>query len=201
VHLGIYRRILIVSSEICSIVRNYDEPESAALLGDGAAAALVEGAPHGSDSGMIAWQMSTWPGGAALTEVRGGGSRKHPNFPNTTAEDNLFAMDGPAIYKMARKKGVRFLKSLFNKAKLKISDIDLVVPHQASGEAIAAIARYGFHIDKIVNIIEEYGNCAGASMPMALAYANKNGVISDGDIVMLCGTGAGLSMAAAIIEW
>ena len=48
--------------------------------------------------------MSTWPSGSGLTEVRGGGTHLHPQNPKTTLDDNLFSMNGPIVYKMARKK-------------------------------------------------------------------------------------------------
>ena len=50
--------------------------------------------------------MNTWSEGANLTEVRGGGTNLHPQNPKTKVEDNLFSMDGPAIYKIARKRSL-----------------------------------------------------------------------------------------------
>ena len=36
---------------------------------------------------------------------------------------------------------------------------------------------------------------------MALAVANQNGQLRRGDLVMLIGTGAGLSLGIAILRW
>ncbi len=44
---GGFRRVLVVSSEIGSVRRNMAQPESAALFGDGAAAAVIEATPAG----------------------------------------------------------------------------------------------------------------------------------------------------------
>ena len=50
IQVGAYQRILVVSSERASRGRNFKEPESAALFGDGAAAVVVEPTPEGESS-------------------------------------------------------------------------------------------------------------------------------------------------------
>lgn len=202
IHAGTYRRILIVSSEIGTVGRNFEEPESAVLLGDGAAAAVVVPTPAGSDSELIAYRMTTHPRGAKLTEVPGGGVHQHPNRPEASALDNYFTMDGPGIYRMARRRVAILLRDVLNQAGLADRDaIDLVVPHQASGMAVKAVSRYGFPPEKVVNVVAQYGNTIAASLPMALAHANAEGRLQRGNRVLLVGTGAGLSVAAAILRW
>jgi 3-oxoacyl-[acyl-carrier-protein] synthase-3 len=199
--VGAYQRVLIVSSEIGSIGRNWDEPESAVLLGDGAAAAIVERTPDDEGSALLAYKMGCWPSGAGLTEVPGGGVLHHPNDPSTRREHNLFHMDGPGIYRMARRRVAIVLRDVLTRASWTQSDVDLVVPHQASGTAVAAVARYGFPPERIVNVVGRFGNTIGASLPMALASANADGRLRRGDQVLLVGTGAGLSVAAAALRW
>jgi 3-oxoacyl-[acyl-carrier-protein] synthase-3 len=199
--VGAYQRVLIVSSEIGSIGRNWDEPESAVLLGDGAAAAIVERTPDDEGSALLAYKMGCWPSGAGLTEVAGGGVLHHPNDPGTRREHNLFHMDGPGIYRMARRRVAIVLRDVLTRASWTQSDVDLVVPHQASGTAVAAVARYGFPPERIVNVVGRFGNTIGASLPMALAAANAEGRMRRGDQVLLVGTGAGLSVAAAALRW
>ena len=89
INSGIYNRILIVSSERGTKGRNYSEPESASLLGDAAACVVVE-MDENQLSSLDYWWMKTWPEGANLTEVRGGGTALHPHDKLTTFDDNLF---------------------------------------------------------------------------------------------------------------
>lgn len=196
---GVYKRVLIVSSEVGSVCRDYSEPESAVLIGDGAAAAVVE--PAAGPSSVLAYQMMTWGEGAELTELRGCGIYRHPNDPGTVPEDNLFHMNGLGIYKMARRRVAVVLKKLLEQAGMRQKDLSVVVPHQASGPAIAALRRYGFADEQVVNIIGEYGNCIAASIPMALAVAEQQGRLERGAPVLLLGTGAGLSVGGAILRW
>jgi 3-oxoacyl-[acyl-carrier-protein] synthase-3 len=199
---GAYRRILIVSADQGTRGRNFKEPESAALLGDGAAAVVVEATPEGEASELSLFKMTTWPKGADLTEVRGGGTRRHPNHPDTTDDDNLFTMSGPRIYRMARRKVYKMLDDLLAEADLTRDEIAAVVPHQASGMAVGAFHRFGgFREDQVVDVVAEHGNCVAASLPMALATAHERGRFRRGDRVLMMGTGAGLSIAGAIIRF
>ncbi len=202
IHSKVYKRILIISSDRGTRGRNFDEPESASLLGDGAAATLVEPASKLDESELLYFNMKTWPSGVNLTEVRGGGTNKHPQDSDTTLADNLFSMDGPAIYKIARKQVYRMMFHTLKNTKIERDDIDWVVPHQASGKAVDAyITTGGFKKNKVIDIVSKYGNCVAASVPMALAVAIKDGRIKRGDIVLLIGTGAGLSAACALIKY
>jgi 3-oxoacyl-[acyl-carrier-protein] synthase-3 len=198
---GAYRRVLIVSVDFGTRGRNWDEPESAALLGDGGAAAVVEATPEGEASALLAWRMSMWPEGADLTEVRGAGLRCHPNDPSTRPEDNLFHMKGPAVYRIALEHLPGLLLGTIADAGLRVQDVDLVVPHQASGPGLALLPRLGFAPERTVNVVAEYGNCVAASLPMALAIAERDGRLRRGQHVFLCGTGAGLGAAAAVLRW
>ena len=91
---GRYKNILVVTSDITSVGINPHEPESATLLGDGAAAVVVTRAPEGEKSMLHHALLRTYGDGAYHTAVMGGGTRLHPNKAETRPEDNLFHMDG-----------------------------------------------------------------------------------------------------------
>tara|TARA_B110000263_G_scaffold119247_2_gene103854 strand:- start:2797 stop:3759 length:963 start_codon:yes stop_codon:yes gene_type:complete len=199
---GTYKKILIVSADRGTRGRNFDEPESAALLGDAAAAILVEQALENEQSCMLDFTMNTYPEGLHLTEVRGGGTNLHPHDKETKFSDNLFSMNGPMIYKMARKIVYNQIQLDLKNNNLKVDDIDLVVPHQASGLAVKAYSKYGgFKKDKIVNILEKTGNCVAASLPLALAIAFEENKFKRGDLIYFIGTGAGLSVASCLLRY
>ena len=194
-----YKRILIVSSDRGSIGRNFSEPESAALLGDAAAAVILE--PN-SKSELISYKMETWPEGATFTQVKGGGTYRHPDNPKTISNDHYFTMSGPKVYKMARKKVYQMIQIMLKENNLTTDDIDFIIPHQASETAIKAYSKFGgFPESKVMNIIGQYGNCVSVSIPLALSIAIEEKKINRGDIVMMIGTGAGLSVSCALIKF
>ena len=199
---GAYERILVVSAEQGSVCRDFNHPESASLIGDGAAAALVTRTPDGEGSELLGWGQITRPDGSDLAELRGCGTRKHPNDPDTSPEDNLFRMRGPRIYKMAVERAQELATKLVEDAGLDWDEIDLCVPHQASGPGLMAHSRFlPLPDEKVVNIVGQYGNCIAASIPMALDHAVKQGRLTRGKTVLLLGTGAGLHVAGMLLRW
>jgi 3-oxoacyl-[acyl-carrier-protein] synthase-3 len=110
-------------------------------------------------------------------------------------------MNGPAIYRRAFRHVETLLEALLTDAGMTTSEIDWVIPHQASGPALAALERLGFEASRVVNIVGEYGNCIAASIPMALAYADAAGQLTRGQKLLFLGTGAGLSVGGAVVTW
>ena len=131
-----YNNILIVSSDRGTRGRNYNEPESAALLGDAAAAVYLEQSSR--NSGLIDFEMSSWPKGSHLTEVRGGGTFLHPQDKLTQDKDNLFSMDGPEVFKYTLPKVYDMILRVLKRNNISQSDIELLIPHQASGKGVRA---------------------------------------------------------------
>ena len=116
--------------------------------------------------------------------------------------DNLFTMNGPMIYKMARKHVYTMLNEDLRKMGINRKDITLLVPHQASGLAVKAYVKYGkFNPEQVMDIISYTGNCVAASLPLALAIGYEENRFKRGDLVYLIGTGAGLSVASTLIRF
>lgn len=200
IHAGVVRRVLITSAEIATVGRNDAEPESACLLGDGAGAAVVE-ASTDPNTGLHAWFFGTWPQWADLASVRGGGVAQHPLDPRTPPDACLFRMDGPALFRHAFRATSTAIRRVLSETGLSPEDIRLVVPHQPSGRAVAALQRFGFRSSQIVDIVGQYGNCLAASLPMALAIGHECGAMQRGDRVLFVGTGAGLSVGVVLLTW
>ena len=201
IHSGAYKRVLVVSAEQGSVSRDMEHPESAALIGDGAAAAIIIPTPEGEQSELLAFGQSTWPEGSDLAEFRGAGTRRHPNNPETVHADNVFRMRGPRIFKMTVPKVYELITGLMDQAHMCPESVDVVIPHQASMRGVMAMDRLGFSEDQVVNIVGNYGNTIAASIPMAMAHADRTGRLKRGDTVVVVGMGAGLHVAGAVLRW
>ncbi len=199
---GAYQTILICSSEIASCSLNPNEPESAVLFGDAAAAAVITQSPAGEASTIWHALFETYSGGADLATLPGGGTFHHPNNPATTTEMNLFHMRGLAIFKQATVLMGPFLERFFARLDWSREELDAVVPHQASRHAIEQLSRrLGFSRDQLILNLAHRGNCISASIPLALAEAVASGRIQRGDRVLLVGTGAGLTLGALALTF
>lgn len=194
-----YSRILICSAELATRGRSLLEPESASLLGDGAAAAMIE-YEVGSTSDLLHCKVATWPEGTELCYVRAG---NHPPPCNSDDHEALFRfhMHGPQLYRFVRPRLKQFVAEFLKSANCSIDEIQLVVPHQASGPGLRILEQCGFPKSRIINIVADYGNCVAASIPMALAVATQEQRLVRGDKVMLIGTAAGVSIGAALLRW
>ncbi|WP_062104351.1 beta-ketoacyl-ACP synthase III [Bacillus niameyensis] len=203
IETGVYETILIVSSEIASVGINWKEKESSVLFGDGAAAVVVQKTPEGEDSGIYTIRMETYSEGASYTEIRGGGTKKHPREHRLETEaDFLFHMNGPAVFRMSSKLLPDFVEKIFAASNLKMADLQAVVPHQASGMAMRLMKKKLQIPDQIfIDVIENYGNMIAASIPLALHEAIRAKRLTRGGKVMLLGTSAGLSLGGMVLEY
>lgn len=197
IHLGHFKCVVIVSSEVTSLALNSQQPESAALFGDAAVAAVLKPCEGEESSGIGHWALSTFSSGAHLTELRGGGTFRHPNDPCTTPEDNMFHMDGPAVLRMALQTMPKFFKNFLEKAEAVPQDYNLIIPHQASFRGIDFMRRaLGVEKERLFINLEHRGNCIAASIPLALAESKSTGRLKRGQRILLLGTGAGLTLGA-----
>ncbi|NGZ76304.1 beta-ketoacyl-ACP synthase III [Saccharibacillus alkalitolerans] len=203
IEAGRYRRILIVSSEIASKGLDWTNKESAALFGDGAAAAVAERTPEGEASRILQARMTTHSAGAAHSEIRGGGSGLPASlYREETAADYLFSMDGEAIFRQASRLLPAFMDGLLGPAGLSMSDFKLVVPHQGSVMAMKLLQRkLGISEEQMLYIAPHYGNVIAASIPLGLDMAAREGRVKRGDRVLLLGTSAGLSLGGVALVY
>ncbi|WP_427051072.1 beta-ketoacyl-ACP synthase III [Paenibacillus sp. TC-CSREp1] len=203
VHAGRYRRVLLVATEIASAGLNWDEPESAALFGDGAAAVIIEHAPEGSGSQIVHASLRTFSRGARLSEIAGGGTRQHAaKYNNEQPAPYLFHMDGQAIFRMASKLLPGFMEEMLQTSGNRMQDFKLVIPHQGSAMAMRLIRKkLGIPEERFMDITRGHGNTIAASIPMGLHEAIRQQRIQRGDRILMIGTAAGLSLGGLILDY
>lgn len=202
IEAGRARNVLIASSEIPSRALPWKQsPDTAALFGDGAAA-IVLSANRGGSGGVAAFHMETWPEGYRDCELAAGGTRFDFYRDAAGFADNaVFRMDGKAAYKLAAKVIAPFFEALLGKAGWRWSDVDLVVPHQASrGSLDHLVQKLKIPREKIVDLIATHGNQIAASIPTALHDAIATGRARKGSKVLVVGTSAGFSVGGFCLE-
>lgn len=202
---GRYRRVLIVASDIASCGLDWSKLESSGIFGDGAAAAVVdagEGHPADGGAGILGASFLTLSDGAHACEIPGGGSRHHPSrIEQPFAPLAQFHMDGPVIFRLAGERLTDFVAGLLSQAGVTLADLDLVVPHQASGHALAFMRRrLRLRAEQVVDIFAERGNQVAASLPTALHEALASGRLRRGGTALLIGTGAGVQMGGLVLR-
>ncbi|MGI9333963.1 MAG: 3-oxoacyl-ACP synthase III family protein [Gammaproteobacteria bacterium] len=198
-HAGVHRRVLIVSSEAASAGLDPQDVETSALMGDAAAAAVVQAVPPGDRSRIHALHFETYGEGSELTVVRGGGTRNPPLAPHTRPGDHYFQMDKRSLLKLMLQRLPPFLERVWPGHDLRA--LDHVVPHQASPATFSLLERVGFAPQRVHESLSVLGNCVAASIPATLYRAVRAGAVKRGDRVLLLGSGAGVSFGAAVLTY
>lgn len=196
---GRYKRVLIFSCDVASRALNPKQKESFQLFSDGAVAFIIE--KTDKEIGVIDAMQKTWSEGAHSTEIRGGLSNLHPeNYSEETKEEFMFDMNGKTVLSLSMKKIPEMMKEFLENNDMKISDIDMVVPHQASVAMPIVMEKLGVPKDRFINEVKEFGNMVSASVPLALAHGLENRKIKNGDTILLIGTAAGLTTNLLLIR-
>jgi 3-oxoacyl-[acyl-carrier-protein] synthase-3 len=111
-------------------------------------------------------------------------------------------MNGPEVFKFAVNVICLATRQAVAAAHLELSDIELLIPHQANTRILKSAAKaIGLPLEKVFINVDRYGNTSAASIPIALCEAVEQGRLKEGDHVALVGFGGGLSWAAMVIEW
>jgi 3-oxoacyl-[acyl-carrier-protein] synthase-3 len=195
-----YNTVLVIGAEKLSTIVDWTDRNTCVLFGDGAGAAILQHRPDAH--GLLTACMGAEGDKAELLCMPGGGSK----FP-TTAETlagrlHFLRMDGKETYKNAVTAMHTAGKEALRRCEIDISQIKCVIPHQANRRIIDAVSeRLGAKPEQVFINLEKFGNTSAASVAIALEEAVRTGRIQRGDLVLLVVFGAGLTWAAAVIEW
>lgn len=191
-----YDNALIVTGSRASVGLNPKDPPTYSIFGDGAVAFVVGRADSDGESTIFGAHTETYGDLADASQVRGGGTGLlGTNFCEENREEFYFSMYGPQLCRGV----IKYLQPCFEqgleKAGLSAEEIDLVVPHQATTQAMKFFQKsVNVPPEKWMLILEDYGNCIAASIPMALHQAIGQGRLQRGDNYLLLEAAAGLSV-------
>ncbi len=179
---GKIKKAIVVGVDTLSKYTNYDDINTAIILGDGAGATLFEKANNNLYFSNI---------------------ESIPDFNNilVNASNSKISMDGLAIYKYAVTESVKNIKKLLEESGEKMENIKYIVPHQSNLKIMKAIAnRLGVSMEKLFINIDKIGNTFCASIPIALQEMTQNQLLKKGDKIILLGYGGGLNTGSILIE-
>ena len=204
---GMYKNILIVGSELHSggLEKSTRGRNVSVIFGDGAGAVILQ-ASDDLEKGIMSTHLHSEGKYAEELAVISPATKKWIDKlvedPDEDGSSYAPYMNGNFVFKNAVIRFMEVINEALVKNNLTKEDIDLLIPHQASGIAIKAYSKFGgFNENKVMNIISKYGNCVSASIPLALCIAIEKNKINKNDLIMMIGTGAGLSVASTIIRY
>ena len=205
---GMYRNILVIGSENHSGGLDFTTRgrSVSVIFGDGAGAAVLTRSDHNAQ-GILSTHLHS-EGKHALELSLKGPSTNHwvPEIiaENPQGDDIPYYphMNGQFVFKNAIQRFSEVINEGLEANGLEVSDIDMLIPHQANLR-ISQFVQQKFKLsdDQVYNNIQRYGNTTAASIPIALTEAWEEGKIKDEDVVVLAAFGSGFTWGSAIIKW
>src|SRR6185295_658911 len=195
-----YDTVLVIGAEKLSSIIDWKDRNTCVLFGDGAGAAILQS--RGDTHGLLTACMGADGGKAELLSMPAGGSRQPATAESVSKRLHYLRMDGKETFKSAVNAMYSAAQEALRRCEIDISQIKLIIPHQANRRIIDAVGeRLGATEDQIFINLHKFGNTSAASVAIALDEAVQEGRIKRGDLVLLVVFGAGLTWAAAVIEW
>ncbi len=201
IRCGTAKNMIVVTAELLSRITNPQDHETAFLFGDGAGAAILT-----SGSGGHRLHRMGLSGDAdqfdAIQRPGGGALMPWPESEGGDMKHFYLQMNGTSVFKHAVVGFAEQIEQTLVREHLKPDDISWIVPHQANARILTAVSkRVGIPYDKFVVTIGKYGNTSAASVSMALGWAAEEGIFADGDRIIFCSVGAGLTFAGGLLVW
>ncbi len=205
---GMYKNILVIGSEVQSTGLDMTDRGRgvSVIFGDGAGAAVLSReedvtkgilSTHLHSEGQHAEELvvkAPGMGGRWITDIIA---------DNDPDDESYFPyMNGQFVFKNAVVRFSEVINEGLEANNLQVSDIDMLIPHQANLRISQFIQKkFKLDDDKVFNNIQKYGNTTAASIPIALTEAWEQGKIKSGDIVVLAAFGSGFTWGSVIIKW
>ncbi|MDL4821758.1 3-oxoacyl-ACP synthase III family protein [Actinomadura opuntiae] len=191
---------LVIGVEVYSRFLDPADRGTAALFGDGAAAAVVGPVPAPYGIGPVTLGSDGTRAGDVL--IPAGGSRRPASAATLADLGHAIHMDGRAVRDFITAILPRLVTEACEDAAVKPADLALVVPHQPNPRLVASLAGHaGLDPAQLMIAGQDVGNIGAASLPYALDRAVRTGRIARGDLVLLAGFGAGLTWGRTLITW
>jgi len=198
---GHSKRILVVGGDIMSTLIDYKDRNTCILFGDGCGAVLLEAGPA-DGPGIIGFELHSDGSGASDLCIPCSGSALLASPEVLERGEQFVKQNGRTVFTHAIRRMSEVCVSLMKTLHITVSDIDLLVPHQANLRIIEPTAqRLGLTMDKVVINIERVANTTAGTIPLALADAFTDGRLKPGTRIMLAAFGGGLTWGALYLTW
>ncbi|MCH7830975.1 MAG: ketoacyl-ACP synthase III [Proteobacteria bacterium] len=185
---------LVIGAETLSRIVNWEDRGTAILFGDGAGAVVLE--------------VSDTPG-ILVTHIHADGEFEEllhvPNgisvgYDKTRAGQAYIEMNGNAVFRRAVATFDNIARETVADLEGGLADIDWFVPHQANMRIIKAAAKkLGMPMERVIATVNEHANTSGASIPLALDLAVRDGRIQRGDTLLFAAFGAGFTWGSTLV--
>ncbi len=193
IRTGTYRRALVIGAEIFSRILDWTDRTTCVLFGDGAGAVVLESS---IEPGLLSCRLHADGSQAKILCAAGRVDS------GQIVGDPFLRMDGQAVFKLAVNVLDSSAREVLADAKLDVTAIDWLIPHQANVRILSATARkLDLPDSRVIVTVDQHGNTSAASVPLALDVAVRDGRITRGQHLVLQGVGGGFTWGSVLLRF
>jgi 3-oxoacyl-[acyl-carrier-protein] synthase-3 len=195
-----YQNVLVVGAYAMSKWLNMDDYKIATLFADGASAAILR--PSKGSAGVLASELYADGQYHDYMGIYGGGAFRPITHEVIEKKQHLLDFAKRIPIETNGIHWPRLTRKLLDTIGKKPNDIKQFFMTQINIQSIhEALDNLGLPHELSHNVMDRYGYTGSASVGMALADAVTQKKLKKGDLIILLGSGGGLSMAACAVEW
>ncbi len=196
IRCGEVKTALVVGVDKLTAMIDWNDRGTAVLFGDGAGAVVLEAS---DEAGILSTHIHAAGRHSDLLGVDVGVST---GFKAEERGGVRIRMKGNEVFKVAVNTLGRIVDETLEHNRMKKSELDWLIPHQANLRIINATAKkLGMTMEQVVVTVDRHGNTSAGSVPLALDEAVRGGKIKRGEILLLEAFGGGFTWASALIKY
>lgn len=193
-----YKKVVVVGGDMMSAIVDYQDRNTCVLFGDGAGAVLLEGRRDGT--GIQDFVLRGDGAGRHVLHMKAGGSLRPASEETVRNREHYAFQDGKRVFKYAVEGMVGSTQEVLRRNRMTTADVNWVVPHQANMRIINAVSEHlGVPIEKVMRVIEHYGNTTAATLPLCLHEYESQ--LRKGDNLVLTAFGGGFTWGSLLLKW
>lgn len=190
------RTAIVIGSETLSRITDWEDRGTAILFGDGAGAVVLQA---DDEPGVLSTHIHADGEYEELLQVEQGIS---VGYDVTRAGGAYIKMEGNAVFRKAVATFDSIARETIADLDGHLDDIDWFVPHQANMRIIKAAAKkLKMPMERVIATVDEHANTSGASIPLAMDLAIRDGRIQRGQTLLLAAFGAGFTWGSAMLKY
>ncbi len=207
-HIEQGKKVLLFNTDILSHKVSKRDRNDFPLIGDATTITIIENSSNNEKIFFRAYNDGTR--GKALIIPAGG--FKNPSNQETSimrpiGDGNFRAldhihMDGTAVFQFVQEEVPLLINEILQDSDISISDIDYFLLHQPNKFMLQKLCdKIGIPYEKApMNIVENFGNPSGASIPLNICYNLKNNILNESLKLCLAAFGSGLAWMSMVLN-
>lgn len=180
---GTVKTALLIGGDLGTQMVDYSRTGPSIIFGDGAGAFVLSSSKK---AGILAHVDRTQSQYADELCIKSGG---------------FMEMNGPRVFAQAVSEMALLCQEVCEKAQVPLTDVDWIIPHQANYRILEAVGwKLPLPPEKIIVDLEDIGNTAAGTLPIAFSRAHDRGLIRSKELVLFVSFAAGFSGGATLMR-